>query len=56
VQTGLEPEQNIYQTRVQKYKKNFEYANFLGIENQDFCILEYSKGKYSLIEIASTGH
>ena len=27
VQTGLEPEQNIYQTRVQKYKKKFEYAN-----------------------------
>ena len=29
VQTGLEPEQNIYQTRVQKYKKKFEYANIL---------------------------
>ena len=27
LQTGLEPEQNIYQIRVQKYKKNFEYAN-----------------------------
>ena len=29
VQTGLEPEQNIYQTRVQRYKDFLEYANIL---------------------------
>ena len=29
VHTGLEPEQNIYPNRVQKYTIFFEYANFL---------------------------